>query len=113
MITRLLSILLALTLLAPWPPLTPPVMEWSLDNTRLTIFWEQGPDSWRCFALESPPVDYGCVWAFRGPARIVLPRGGPVAPSSLPQPGSVILMDDLRLTVPPRPVRLFFPWVGN
>lgn len=104
-------LLFILLLITPWPPLTTPVIEWSLDNTRLTIFWEQGPDAWRCFSRETPAVDYGCQWFFRGPARIVLPRGGPVG--SFPQPGDVILMDDIRLTVPARPNRLFFPWVGN
>jgi hypothetical protein len=107
-----LIISLLAALIAPWPP-TEPELEWSLDTTHLIVTWVQGPDSWRCFALEDPPVDYGCTWIFRGPARVILPRGGPVAPPSLPQPGDTIVMDDLRLLVPPRPVRLFFPWVGN
>jgi hypothetical protein len=94
-------------------PLTPPEVVWLLGNERLIVYWEQDPDGWRCFALESPFVDYGCTWVFRGPSRITLPRGGPVGPSSQPQPGDIILMDDLRLVVPPRPNRLFFPWFGN
>ena len=106
----ILVLLLALVL---YPPLAPPTVEWTLDNTRLIITWEQGVSEQRCFTLESPshpPVDYGCVWAFQGAEKAVLPlRGGPVAPIAQPEPGDTIVMDDLRLLVPARPVRWFFP----
>lgn len=102
-------ILLALSLLQPWP-VEPPRVEWALDNTRVIVSWSQGVSGQRCFLREEPPTDYGCVWAFQGAEQIVLPRAG-ATPGSLPQPGDIILMDSVRLIVPPRPVRHFIPAV--
>lgn len=105
----MIRLALALLLLwAPWPP-TPPTVEWALGGDQLIVSWVQGVSGRRCFALEDPPVDYGCVWAWQGPNRVTLPRGGPVAPPSQPEEGDVIAMDGAPLIVPPRPWRLFLP----
>ena len=97
-----------LFLLQPWP-IEPPRLEWALDNQRLVLTWTQEVSGERCFALEEPYTPYGCVWAFQGAERITLPRRTAAASPRPPLPGDTILMDDTRLTVPPRPVRLFFP----